>query len=370
MDRLEARPIAGTEGAAGPFFSPDGQWIGFFAVRTARSRGCRSRRGPPDRDKCLAGSCGASWRPTTRSSSLPPRRASCTASPPRVGSPSLLTTLDKTTGEQAHLWPEVLPCGKAVIFTVKTAELFDEARIAVQPLGRPGKPKILIRAEAHARWAPSGHIVYARAGELLAVLFDLERLEVRGAPLQVAQGVSMDPRTGAAHFALSSSGTLAYVPGGAGGIARSLLWVDRRGNSRPITETRRAYLHPALSPDGAASRRHDRGSQPGHLGRRPLARHAHAPHLRGGRGDQPGLDPRRRTPGPLHHPTRPRSRPVLGPGGRERPPRSRSSKPGRPASRPPSRPATACSPTPRSRGAASPTSGSSRSTTVRTRVRS
>jgi Tol biopolymer transport system component len=64
------------------------------------------------------------------------------------------------------------------------------------------------------------------------------------------QGVSMDPRFGVAHFALSTAGTLAYVPGGAGGVARSLLWVDRRGNARPVTETRRAYLCPALSPDG------------------------------------------------------------------------------------------------------------------------
>jgi Tol biopolymer transport system component len=251
MDRLEARPIAGTEGAAGPFFSPDGQWIGFFAVADRALKRVSIAGGAPltvcDVSPVVR---GASWAPDDTIVLAPTQASELYRVPASGGKPQPLTTLDKTTGEQAHLWPEVLPGGKAVIFTVKTAESFDEARIAVQPLGRPGKPKILIRGGAHARWAPSGHIVYARAGELLAVPFDLERLEVRGAPLQVAQGVSMDPRTGAAHFALSSSGTLAYVPGGAGGIARSLLWVDRRGNARPITETRRAYLHPALSPDG------------------------------------------------------------------------------------------------------------------------
>jgi len=60
----------------------------------------------------------------------------------------------------------------------------------------------------------------------------------------------MDPRFGVAHFALSTTGTLAYVPGGAGGAARSLLWVDRHGTARPVTEARRPYLYPALSPDG------------------------------------------------------------------------------------------------------------------------
>jgi serine/threonine-protein kinase len=251
MDQLEARPIAGTEGAAGPFFSPDGQWIGFFAVADRVLKKVRIAGGAP-LTVCDASPVarGASWTPDDTIVFAPTQANELYRVPASGGKPQPLATLDKTAGEQAHLWPEVLPGGKAVLFTVKTAESFDEARIAVQPLGQPGKLKILIQGGTHARWAPSGHIVYARAGELLAVPFDLERLEVRGAPLQVAQGVSMDPRTGAAHFALSSSGTLAYVPGGAGGAARSLLWVDRRGNARPITETRRAYNCPALSPDG------------------------------------------------------------------------------------------------------------------------
>ncbi len=249
MDQLEARPIAGTEGAAGPFFSPDGQWIGFFADRTLKKV---SMAGGAPMTVCEVSPVtrGASWAPDDTIVLAPTQANELQRVPAAGGTPQPLTALDASAGEQAHLWPEVLPGGKAVLFTIKTAAAFDEARIAVQPLGAPGKPKILIQGGTHARYARSGHIVYARAGGLLAVPFGLERLEIRGAPLQVVQGVSMDPRFGVAHFALSTSGTLAYVPGGAGGVARSLLWVDRRGNTRPITETRRAYLYPALSPDG------------------------------------------------------------------------------------------------------------------------
>jgi serine/threonine-protein kinase len=249
MDQLESRPIPGTEGAAGPFFSPDGQWIGYFANRTLKKV---SIAGGAPLTVCEIAPVtrGASWAPDDTIVFAPTQVGELQRVSAAGGTPQSLTTVDVAAGEMAHLWPEVLPGGRAVLFTVKTAAGFDEARIAVQPLGPAGEPKVLIQGGTHARYAASGHIVYGRAGGLLAVPFDLERLEIRGAPLQVVQGVAMDPRRGVAHFALSRSGTLAYVPGGAGGVARSLLWVDRRGTARPVTETRRAYTFPALSPDG------------------------------------------------------------------------------------------------------------------------
>jgi Tol biopolymer transport system component len=249
MDQLEALPIAGTEGAAGPFFSPDGQWIGFFAGQTIRKVPVAGGA-PTTVCEVAPVTRGASWAADDTVVFSPTNQSALQRVSAAGGTPQPLAALDEAADEQAHLWPEVLPGGKAVIFTIKTSASFDEARIAVQPLGAPGKPRVLIQGGSHARYAASGHIVYARAGGLLAVPFDLERLEIRGAPIQLIQGVSMDPRFGVAHFALSTTGTLAYVPGDAGGIARSLLWVDRHGTAQPITETRRAYLQPALSPDG------------------------------------------------------------------------------------------------------------------------
>jgi eukaryotic-like serine/threonine-protein kinase len=249
MSQLEGRPMAGTEGASGPFFSPDGQWVGFFADGALKKVSIAGGAPLPICEVAPVAR-GASWAPDDMIVLAPTQANELHRVPAAGGVPQPLTALDTAAGELAHLWPEVLPGGRAVLFTIKTADAFDEARIAVLPIGAPAPPKTLVVGGTHARYSPSGHIVYGRAGGLLAVPFDLERLEIRGAPLPVLEGVSMDPRSGVAHFALSASGTLAYVPGGASGGARSLLWVDRRGSAQPVTQTRRAYLYPALSPDG------------------------------------------------------------------------------------------------------------------------
>ena len=110
--------------------------------------------------------------------------------------------------------------------------------------------RILLEGGAWARYVPSGHVVYARAGGLLAVPFDLKRLEVTGPPVSVVQGVSMSQTFGAAEFSISGDGSLAYVPGGSSADDRTLLWVDRNGTARPLPAPPRAYISPRLSPDG------------------------------------------------------------------------------------------------------------------------
>ena len=102
----------------------------------------------------------------------------------------------------------------------------------------------------YARYVPSGHLVYARAGELLAVPFDLKRLEVTGPPAPILKGVSMHPLTGAAQFSLSGDGSLAYVAGGSSISERTLVWVDRKGAVRPLPAPPGPYFWPRVSPDG------------------------------------------------------------------------------------------------------------------------
>jgi len=93
-------------------------------------------------------------------------------------------------------------------------------------------------------------LVYARAGGLLAVPFDLKRLEVTGPPVSIVQGVSISRNLGVAQFSFSGDGSFAYVPGGPSEDNRTLLWVDRKGTSRPLQAPPRAYATPRLSPDG------------------------------------------------------------------------------------------------------------------------
>ena len=102
----------------------------------------------------------------------------------------------------------------------------------------------------HARHSPSGHIARRAAGKLLAVPFDLDRLEIAGSPFEVLDGVVMSGNTGAASFTLSKRGDLAYVPGTAEGGRRALVWVDRAGRAEPLPLPQASYLYPRLSPDG------------------------------------------------------------------------------------------------------------------------
>jgi serine/threonine-protein kinase len=135
-----------------------------------------------------------------------------------------------------------------VLFTIFTGAGLDNARIGVMSL-ETGERRILVRAGAYARYCPSGHLVYARAGGLMAVPFDLRRLEVTGPPVSVLDGVSMNPTWFSAEFSSSSDGSLAYVPGGARIADRTLAWVDRKGAAQSLSVAPSGYVQPRLSPD-------------------------------------------------------------------------------------------------------------------------
>ena len=156
---------------------------------------------------------------------------------------------NRAQGERAHLWPEVIPGSQAVLFTiVPTTAGIENAQVAVLDL-RTGKQKILVRGGSHARYAPSGHLVYAAAGTLRAVAFDLDRLEPTGNPVTVVPQVTTTP-DGGADVDIARDGTLVYVAGGVQAVARTLVWVDRHGHEEAIGAPLRAYVYPQLSPDG------------------------------------------------------------------------------------------------------------------------
>ena len=162
VDRLEATAIPGTEGADSPFFSPDGQWVGFFAEGKLKKV---SLSGGASLTLCSAVSArGASWgaddniilTPTLAFSGL--FRVSAAG-----GTPKPLTIPDRKKGYVSHRWPQILPGGKAVLFTGWTGASFDEARIDVLSLAT-GEQRVLLQGGTCARYVSSGHLVYARAG--------------------------------------------------------------------------------------------------------------------------------------------------------------------------------------------------------------
>jgi serine/threonine protein kinase/Tol biopolymer transport system component len=250
LDQQTAAPIAGTEDALQPFFSPDGHWIGFFANGRMRKV---SIRGGPVSPLCDAPvPHGASWASDGTIVYAPNFGSGLMRISSAGGNPYALTIPGAKDQEVSHRWPQVLPGGKAVLFTIQVATQtsYDDARIAVLSL-ETGKWRTLVDGGSYARYVPSGHIVYARAGALMALPFDVQRLVVTGTPVRIEEGVVTTPETsGSAEYDVTSSGMLAYVPGTGRLPERSLVWVDRQGVAKELPAPLKVYTGPRISPDG------------------------------------------------------------------------------------------------------------------------
>ncbi len=258
VDGLDARPIETTDSPGfrgAPLFSPDGRFVAFIegnAIFSAKRPFLKAALsgGPPvtlvEYDMFHQGDWADGQIYWT--AQYP---GGIVRIPDSGGPIETVTTLDLARGERSHRFAQVLPGGQALMYTVAADGMssYDEARIDVSDL-RTGARKTVITGGTSATYSPSGHIVYARVGKLLAVPFDVQRLEVTGSPFLVLDGVMMSANTGAALFTLSDRGDLAYVPGRAEGGRRTLVWVDRSGKADPLPLPPASYLYPRLSPDG------------------------------------------------------------------------------------------------------------------------
>jgi Tol biopolymer transport system component len=163
-----------------------------------------------------------------------------------------LTVPDASQGEVSHRWPSALPDGRHLLFTIKKEGItsFDQGEIALLDLETKSWTTLL-KGGSFASYLPTGHIVYARGGAILAVPFDLRDEKVTGPPVTVQTNVMMEPGSGAAQFAIApDAGVLLYVPGGPNIQRRELVWFDRHGNIAPVGAPLEPYYIPKLSPDG------------------------------------------------------------------------------------------------------------------------
>jgi serine/threonine-protein kinase len=254
VDQFEGNPIAGTEGGTSPFFSPDGSWLGFVA--NGKMMKVQLPGGTPQIVFEVFGVSGlnifggADWAQAGILLSANSARSAISRVTATGGALQPVTVLDQGRNEIGHSCPQLLPGGNALLFTAASEDTptMDDARIEVQRLDS-GERKTLVVGGNCGRYVPTGHLVYARAGALLAVPFDLARLEVKGAPVSVVEGVTTDPQAGGMHFAISESGTLAYVPGSNWTNDRRLARVTRSGVLHPLLE-HRSFADVAIAPDG------------------------------------------------------------------------------------------------------------------------
>ncbi len=250
LDRLESVTVRGTEQAVGPFISWDGDWIAFQANVGGPLQRVSVLGGPPVTIAPLANDLrGASWGPDGTivfGVAAPDGLWQVSAS---GGEPRPLTETGQQTGNHSH--PDVLPNGKGVLFTLgPVAQSPIDKQIAVLDL-ETGEYRVIVETGFSPHYAASGHIVYAVGSTLWAVGFDADALAVTSDPVPVVEGV-MTKATAAASFALSETGSLVYVSGGAGSADLvAPVWVDREGREEPLPLPPGGYVNPRLSPDGA-----------------------------------------------------------------------------------------------------------------------
>jgi hypothetical protein len=148
--------------------------------------------------------------------------------------------------------PQLLPDGRSVLFTVRSDnETWNEAAIVVQSLDDEQRD-VVFRGETDAHYLDTGHLVYVANGTLFAVPFDARLRKITGDPVPLVEHVAQAPvQTGAAHYVVSPSGTLAYVAGSFGRLVaeQSLFWLDRDGRETKINAPVGRYAYPRLSPD-------------------------------------------------------------------------------------------------------------------------
>ncbi len=240
IDELVATPLAGTAGAASPFFSPDGAWIGFFA--DGRLRRVPAEGGAAvDIAEAVGAAVGASWGEDGRIVFAFGWRSPLWAVPASGGRAEIIAPLDAERGETYMRQPELLPGGRAVLL----AQHSQDGTVVVAIDLQSGRRVTLTEGSA-PRYAQSGHLLVARGTTLLAAPFDAQTLTLSGPLVPLVEGIAFEAG-GTLHYAVSPSGTLAYVPGAE---RYALALVDIEGAEQRVLDEQARFHRPRFAPDG------------------------------------------------------------------------------------------------------------------------
>ncbi len=244
LGEREASPIPGGEGGSNPAFSPDGRWLAFNSDGQMKKVAVAGGRPFPLANALGPGGCA--WLDDDTIIYTPIYASGLYRVSADGGSAEQLTTPDRSSGELGHWWPEPLPGGRLVLFTAFKAPV-DRSRIGVLDL-KTRQVRWLIDGGFFARYAPSGHLLYARGQRLYAIAFDAASGTLEGSPVAVLDDVRVS-HGGSASVAVSKSGTLAYITESLGNPLSQLVWLDRAGHETPAFSEQRRYMSVSLSPE-------------------------------------------------------------------------------------------------------------------------
>jgi serine/threonine-protein kinase len=279
LDELQAMALSGTEDATSPFFSPDGQWIAYFAggqlkkVSTTGGASIKLCDAPNGR--------GGTWTDDDTIIFTPDNSSTMRLMrvPAAGGAAAVFGTLG--TSATTQRWPQALPGGRSVLYTEHSATgNFDAANLVVAPISGSsaeasakagGAPKVVVRGGYYGRYVSSdlgssmsgpgspkrdqrgggGHLIYMNQGTLFAVRFDLDRLEIIGPAVPAIEGIAtLQATVGGAQLAISADGTIVYVPGIVSAAATPIDWLSRDGKTSPLRADKADWANPRFSPDG------------------------------------------------------------------------------------------------------------------------
>ena len=223
LDQLQATMLSGTEDAANPFFSPDSEWLGFFANAKLKKIAVQ---GGSAVNLCDAPDArGGAWSEDGTIVFSPGLRTALLKVSAAGGTPQPLTTLDQQANEVTERWPQFLPGGNAVLFTSAShGGNYEDANIVVYSISS-GQRKQLVQGGYYGRYVLTGHIIYMHEGTMFAVPFDRNRLEVTGSRTPILEGMTANPGDATMQVSFATNGTLMYVPGHSGFRLASIYWL-------------------------------------------------------------------------------------------------------------------------------------------------
>jgi len=249
LDRDDATPVADVTNVRGPFFSPDGEWVGFFQGADLKKVSVRGGSPITICAQCSPGNRGGAWSTDDTVVFAAAGGTVLRRVPAGGGTASDVAVPDRAKGELALVFPEFIPGREAIVYAkLLSGGRLDDSILVARDL-RTGTQQVLARGGVRGLVVAGTHLVYGAAGTLLSVRFDPDTLTPTGNPVPVVPQV-LTKATGAADFGVSRDGTLVYVRGSAQGSGMTLAWRDRQGHDEPIAAPPRAYTHPRVSPDG------------------------------------------------------------------------------------------------------------------------
>jgi serine/threonine-protein kinase len=248
LDKGPAVLLDGAGHAAAPFFSPDGQWIGFFG--DGKLKKVSVHGGAPIALCEIGGFRGGDWGEDGTIVFTAQFTAPLSRIPADGGKPETVTHLDATRADITHRWPQFLPGGKAVLFTASSDNnFFASARVEAAPLDT-GLPKVLVENAYYGRYLPGGYLAYVFQGTVFVAPFDPQALKVTGTAVPVLQGVNSDLSNGGVQFSVSPSGVAVYLSGNAGNQDLNIALLDRKGDATILLKDQPDGASPRFSPDG------------------------------------------------------------------------------------------------------------------------